>query len=115
MLRPEHMLPLLPPAAVSRRAAAGARRGAEFGSGLARIGRLEDLAFGARSHFVERRFSRAGAAGAIGQRFRAVHLVEMGFVDAGGCARRPRERASPVSTTPALPTKGRGRRGAAAR
>src|ERR1700736_3876453 len=49
MVRAAHMLPLLPPAAVSRRAAAGARRGAEFGSGLARIGRLEDLAFGARS------------------------------------------------------------------
>src|SRR3979490_314067 len=37
-------LPLLPSTPVPRRAAAGARGGAEFGAGLARVGRLEDFA-----------------------------------------------------------------------
>jgi len=78
------ILPLLPPAPMPRCTAARPRRGAEFGPRLAGVGRLEDLAFGARPHFVERGFarSRRGAAGAIGQRFRAVHFVEMGFVGA---------------------------------
>ena len=62
------------------RAAAGARRGAEFGAGLAGVGGLEDFAAGARAGVVARGF----AAGAVGQGFRAVHFVEMGFVDAGG-------------------------------
>jgi hypothetical protein len=69
-----------------RRAAAGARGGAEFWTGLARVGRLEDFAAAARTGVVRRRFARAGAAGAIGQGFRAVHFVEMGFVDAGSAA-----------------------------
>ena len=66
-----------------RRAAAGAGRGAEA-VGLAGRGRAVDFAFGARAHFVERRLARVRAAGAVGQRFRAVHFVEVGFVDAGG-------------------------------
>jgi hypothetical protein len=74
-------LPLLPAAAMSRRAAAGAGSGAEFGTGLARVGRLEDLASGVGTRVVARGFAWRGAAGAIGQRFRAVHFVEMGFVD----------------------------------
>jgi hypothetical protein len=59
-----------------RRTAAGARRGAEFGAGLAGVGGLEDFAAGAGA-VVARGF----AAGAVGQGFRAVHFVEMGFVD----------------------------------
>src|ERR1700738_2462143 len=103
-------LPLLPPAAMPRRAAAGAGGGAEFGAGLTRIGRLEDFAAAAR--IVERGFARAGAVRAIGQGLGAVHFVEMGFVDAGrgavvvegvpptlrASSARPRERASLVST-----------------
>src|SRR5437762_3195920 len=60
-------LPLLPPTAMPRCAAAGACRGAEFGAGLARVGRLEDLALGAGAHFVEARLARArcSAAGAV--------------------------------------------------
>ena len=72
-------LPLLPSAAMSGRAAAGARGGAELGAGLARVGGLEDL--GAAGEFGLARF---GAAGAEGQGFRAVHFVEVGFVDFGG-------------------------------
>src|SRR5204862_7573268 len=72
-------LPLLPPAAMPRRAAAGTRGGAELGAGLARVSWLED--FGAAAG---RRFLRGGAARPIGQRFRAVHFVEVGFVDARG-------------------------------
>ena len=73
---------------MSRRAAAGARGGAEFGAGLARVGGLEDLAAGVTGVWavVARGFARRGAAGAIGQGFRAVHFVEMGFVDFGGGA-----------------------------
>lgn len=74
-------LPLLPPAPMSRRAAAGTGGGAEFGAGLARVGRLEDLAAAARAGVVERGFLGAGAVGTIGQGFRAVHFIEMGFVD----------------------------------
>jgi hypothetical protein len=70
-------LPLLPPAAMPRCAAAGSRRGAEFGARLARVGGLEDFAAGIRARVVARGF----AAGAVGQGFRAVHFVEMGFVD----------------------------------
>src|SRR5450432_3367264 len=88
-----HALPLLPPTPVSGRAAGGARGGAEFGAGLARVGRLEDL---------------AAAARAIGQGFRAVHFIEVGFVDFGGVTTRG-------PPTPTLPRKGGGRRGAAAR
>ena len=62
-----------------RRAAAGSRRGAELGAGLARVGGLED--FAAAAEFGLARF---GAAGAVGQGFRAVHFVEVGFVDFGG-------------------------------
>src|SRR5450432_1283284 len=104
-----HALPLLPPTPVSGRAAGGARGGAEFGAGLARVGRLEDLAAAARSRrVVGRGFARAGAAGAIGQGFRAVHFIEVRFVDFGGVTTRG-------PPTPTLPRKGGGRRGAAAR
>ncbi len=64
-----------------RRAAAGARRRAEFGAGLAGVGRLEDLAAAARD--VERRLARLDAVGAKRQRFRAVHFVQMRLMDAG--------------------------------
>ena len=60
-------------------AAAGARGGAEFGAGLARVGGLEDLC--AAGEFG---LARLGAAGAEGQGFRTVHFVEVGFVDFGG-------------------------------
>ena len=74
--------PLLPSAAMSRRAAAGAGGGAEFGAGLARVGGLEDFASGARvTVVVGRGFALMSAAGAVGQGLRAVHFVEMGFVD----------------------------------
>src|ERR1700730_10061563 len=76
-------LPLLPPAAMPRGAAAGARGRAEFGAGLARVGRLEDFASAARVGVVGRRCALARAAGAVGQGFRAVHFVEMGFVHSG--------------------------------
>jgi hypothetical protein len=65
-----------------RGAAGGAGGGAEFGAGLAGVGGLEDFAAGARTLLVGRGLARA--AGAVGQGFRAVHFVEMGFVDAGG-------------------------------
>ncbi len=64
-----------------RRAAGRAGGGAEFGAGLARVGWLEDFAAGARLDLVARRFGRRRAAGAMGQGLRAVHFVEMGFVD----------------------------------
>jgi hypothetical protein len=51
---------------------------AEFGAGLARVGGLEDLAAGRRAVVA-----RGLAAGAIGQGFRAVHFVEVGFVGRG--------------------------------
>ena len=66
-----------------RCAAAGAGGGAELGAGLARVGWLEDFASGAWARVVGRGF---GAAWAIGQGFGAVHFVEVGLVDAGGCA-----------------------------
>ena len=68
---------------MSRRAAGGAGRGAEFGAGLAGVGWLEDFASAACADVVGGRFSRRRAAGAVGQGLRAVHFVEMGFVDAG--------------------------------
>ena len=64
-----------------RRAAGGARGGAEFGAGLARVGGLEDFAAAAGTRVVGRGLARAGAVGTVGQGFRAVHFVEMGFVD----------------------------------
>jgi hypothetical protein len=64
--------------------ASGAGSGAEFRSGLARVGWLEDLASGAFARIIPRRFVWAGAAWTIGQGFRAVHFVEVGVVDAGG-------------------------------
>src|SRR4029453_11154087 len=93
-------LPLLPSAAMSGRAAAGARGGAELGAGLARVGGLED--FGAAGEFGLARF---GAAGAEGQGFRAVHFVEVGFVDA-----RSRGTAAAAHPTPrcARPSPSRG-------
>ena len=72
-------LPLLPPAAMTGRSAARSRGGAKFGAGLARVGGLED--FGATGEFG---FARFGAARTVGQGFRAVHFVEVGFVDFGG-------------------------------
>src|SRR5581483_2297543 len=65
----------LPAAALARRAAARARRRAELGAGMLRAGRLDDPAVAAERLFRQR------AAGAIGQGFRAVHLVEMRLVD----------------------------------
>ena len=72
---------------MSRRAAAGARGGAELGTGLARVGGLEDFAAAGG-----RGFSRGRAVGAEGQGFRAVHFVEVGFVDFGGGTARAAER-----------------------
>ena len=69
---------------MSRCAAGGAGGGAEFGAGLARVGWLEDFASAARRGVVGRGFARRSAVGAIGQGFRAVHFVEVRFVDAGG-------------------------------
>jgi hypothetical protein len=85
-----------------RCAAAGTRRGAELRAGLAGVGGLEDLAAGAGAGVVARGF----AAGAVGQGFRAVHFVEMGFVDAGG-----RGAATRGPPTPTLPRRGGGGRG----
>ena len=66
---------------MSRRTAGRARGGAEFGAGLARVGGLEDFASAAGADVVGRGLARVAAAGTIGQGFRAVHFVEMGFVD----------------------------------
>ena len=60
-----------------RRAAGRARRGAELGAGLPGVGGLEDFAAAAWIGVVARGFS----ARAERQGFRAVHFVEMGFVD----------------------------------
>src|SRR5882724_9190197 len=79
--------PLLPSTSVPRCAAGGARGGAEFGAGFARVGGLENFASAAGTEVVGRGFARR-AAGAVGQGFRAVHFVEMGFVGAGGGRRR---------------------------
>jgi hypothetical protein len=49
---------------VPRRAAAGARRGAEFGAGLARVGGLEDFAAGAGAVVARGFAARAVASGA---------------------------------------------------
>jgi hypothetical protein len=46
------LLSLLPSAAMPGRAARGARGGAEFGAGLARVGRLEDFAAAALGDVV---------------------------------------------------------------
>ena len=72
---------------MSRRAAAGARGGAELGTGLARVGGLEDFAAAGG-----RGFSRGRAVGAVGQGFRAVHFVEVGFVAFGGGIARAAKR-----------------------
>src|ERR1700684_334240 len=69
----ESILPLLPPAPMPRRAAGGARGGAEFGTGLARVGGLEDTACGVGADVVGR-FARRRAIRAVGQGFRAVHF-----------------------------------------
>src|SRR5882757_10012000 len=74
-------LPLLPSTTMSRCAAGGARGGAEFGAGLARVGGLEDFASAAGAEVVGRGFARR-ATGTVGQGFRAVHFVEIGLVDA---------------------------------
>jgi hypothetical protein len=66
-----------------RCAAGGAGGGAEFGTGLAGVGGLEDFASG-RGGFVALALVRA--VGAVGQGLRAVHFVEMGFVDFGASA-----------------------------
>ena len=42
---------------------------------------LEDAAFRTWARVVGREFAGRGAAGAIGQGFRAVHFVEVGVVD----------------------------------
>ena len=64
-----------------RRAAAGAWGRAELRAGLAGVGGLDDLAAVAEGFFRQ-----GGSGGAEGQGFRAVHFVEMGFVDFGGAA-----------------------------
>ena len=69
-------LSLLPPAPVSWLAAGGAAEG-----GFARGGGLEDAAFRTWARVVGREFAGRGAAGAMGQGFRAVHFVEVGVVD----------------------------------
>jgi hypothetical protein len=79
-------LPLLPSAAMPGCAAGGAGGGAEFGAGLAGVGGLEDLAAAGQFVVVELGFAGQRAGRAVGQGFRAVHFVEMGFVDAGGGA-----------------------------
>ena len=58
------------------RSAARSWRGAELGAGLARVGGLEDFASGA-----EVGLTGLCAVGAEGQGLRAVHFVEVGFVD----------------------------------
>jgi hypothetical protein len=85
-------LPLLPPAAMSRRAAAGARGGAELRSGLTRVGGLEDFAA------AEIGLAWLCAVGAEGQRFWTVHFVEVGFVDARGRGTATAERLHPAPT-----------------
>src|SRR5205085_5781232 len=102
---------LLPSTPMPRRAAAGAGGGAEFGAGLARVGWLEDFAAGARA-LVARRFARVRAAGPIGQGFRAVHFVEMGFVDFGGGGGTA--RGAPLTPTLSPRRAGRGGRRTAA-
>ncbi|MDT7816063.1 MAG: hypothetical protein QOJ42_5979 [Acidobacteriaceae bacterium] len=76
-----------------RRTAARSRRWSKLRAGLARVGWLEDFAAAAGIGVVAR---RPGAAWAIGQGFRAVHFVEVGFVDAGG---RGTARGSPLTPT----------------
>src|SRR5258706_3585039 len=101
---------------MSRCAAGGARGGAELGTGLARVGWLKDFASAAWARVIPRRFVWAGAAGAIGQGFRAVHFVEVGFVDAGGVTTRgPPTPTSRASFARLGPRKGGGRRSTAAR
>jgi hypothetical protein len=103
-------LALLPPTPVPRGAAGGARGGAEFGAGLARVGRLDDAAFAAE------RFCGEVALGTIGQGFGSVHFVEMGFVDFGGATTRgPPTPTSRANFARLGPRKGGGRRRAAAR
>ena len=70
-------LPLLPSAPMPWCAAGGAAEAV----GFAGRGRLIDFALAAGADVVGRGFALRPAAGTIGQRFRAVHLVEMGFVD----------------------------------
>ena len=67
---------------MSRRAAARSRGWPEFGAGLAGVGGLEDFAAAACVRVVARGFS----ARAVGQGFRAVHFVEVGFVDTRAAA-----------------------------
>jgi hypothetical protein len=68
-------LPLLPPAAMSRRATTRSRGRTELRAGLAGVGGLDHLARAAE------RFYGLRALGTEGQGFRAVHFVEMGLVD----------------------------------
>src|ERR1017187_9484318 len=93
-----------------RRAAAGAGGGTEI-VGFAGRARLIDLALAAGADVVERRFARARAAGTVGQRFRAVHFVEMGLVDFRASATRgPPTPTSRASFARLGPRKGGGRR-----
>ena len=64
-----------------RSTTAGTGGGAELRAGLARVGGLEDFAAAGRGRVVARGFSRIGAVGTEGQGLRAVHFVEVGFVD----------------------------------
>ena len=68
---------------MSGRAARRSRGGAEFGAGLTGVGRLDDPASAAEGFFRQRGIF------AEGQGFRAVHFVEMGFVDFGCTAGGP--------------------------
>src|SRR5712671_2211101 len=92
-----------------RRAAGRAGGWTKFGAGLARVGGLEDFAAAAGVGLVARR----RAAGAMGQRFRAVHFVEMGFVDFGG-ATGTTAAALPLTPTLSPRRAGRGGGGTAA-
>src|SRR5258707_15781429 len=103
--QPAASLPLLPPAPMPRLAAGGPAE-----DGFARGGWLEDAALRIRSRIVGRGFARRRAAGAIGQRFRAVHFVEVGFVDARGAASTA--RGMPLTPTLSPRRAGRGGRGA---
>src|SRR6202795_4574679 len=87
-------LPLLPPTPMPRRTAARSGRWSKLRPGLARVGWLDDFAAAAAAGVgvVAR---RVGAARAIGQVFRAVHFVEMGFVDAAGRGTVSAERFLP--------------------
>src|SRR5258705_11082968 len=84
-------LPLLPSTPMPRRATARSRCWPELGAGLARVSGLEDFAAAG-----DLGLARLGAVRAVGQGFRAVHFVEVGFVDARGRGTATAERFHPA-------------------